>query len=136
MREHVYSVGDAVHFWSEFYQAWIVDHVRKIDAKCQPTMFFVNGTWVNHSRLRPIAESCRDDGRRETLRLVYIAAACAEVFYDRLAERYAHIRYYDRERRDMYDFAAMSANETADATLRTLANLGDPVAAEMLKGRT
>lgn len=74
MHCNAYSVGDEVHVWSEFYQAWMVDRVRKVDMKCKPEMFFVGGQWVNHSRLRPANETGRAEGRRETLWNVY--AAC------------------------------------------------------------
>lgn len=65
------------------------------------------------ARERRAHDDGRAEGRIETLRLVCIAAACAEVFYDRLGDRYANARYYDRERRDLYDFAALSAHENS-----------------------
>lgn len=75
------------------------------------------------------------EGERRMLRVVFIGAACACVLYWQLGEKYDRKPHYDRELRDMYDFAAHAASETSIAALHALRDLGDEDASRVLGER-
>ena len=115
--------------------------VPPVTSTCEPMVVTVaRGTDVHDyapakGSAMPDYERGIREGERRMLRVVFIGAACACVLYWQLGEKYDRKPHYDRELRDMYDFAAHAASETSIAALHALRDLGDEDAPRALGER-